>query len=197
MGEGKPTVCVEQKALVGMIAHSLRYPNDSIHGLLLGSCSSGGKIVANDAAPVCHGAPTRPLVETAIGLVESSQVSDDQIVGWYTSPAFLEDDRPGPVALRMVASLASNKKLLGDPALVVLNNVALSACAKGSSTASEEAKNVVKALGKDMSQQWLETLPITLKDPLDAVKSAKSGSPMNDLADHLDGDEMLEWWPRS
>ena len=179
-------VSVESPALVSMMQHAASHKYETIHGLLLGKVS-GDAIVAENAVAVCHGTPTRPIVEIAIGLVQ--QKAENKIVGWYTAPALLNDTKPGPVALRMAASLDTAEF---EPALLVLQNAALAACLKGEG----KIDDVLLAFGKDdLGGQWVRPLNCTMKDSSSAMEQVKTGiaNPIIDFVDHLEGDVSSPW----
>ncbi len=137
-----------------------------------------------------HGTPTRPLVETALGLIQTN-IGQKTIVGWYTAPALLQDTKAGPVALRMVANLETDDV---EPVLLVLQNEKLAACRKGEGT----AENLLKAFGKDdLGGQWVRPLECTIKDASSAIEQMKTGtssSPtIHDFVDHLEGSASTPW----
>jgi hypothetical protein len=187
----KRKVVVQPQAFVEMTLHAVRHKHEAVHGLLLGSCEKN-VITITDAVAVSHGAPTRPLVETAIGLAQAK--TEATIVGWYTAPPLLNDTKPGPVALRMAANLETDKV---DPTLIVIQNAALAASLKGEG----KPDDVLQALGKDFGKQWLDPLEISLENPSNALKSVKDavekGVQLNDFVDHLDGDVISPWYPRT
>jgi hypothetical protein len=189
-GSSKNAVVVQPKAVATMILHASTHKNTSVHGILIGSIQKN-VVTVQDAVPVSHGAPSQPLVEMATGLLNA----DSSIVGWYTAPELLNDKRPGPVALRMVAALGADEKK-PEPALIVLQNSALAACLQG----KEEATAAFEAFGKDFGQQWLEPLKLTVDNSTGASKATqegfKAGTVVNDLMDHLDGPAATTpWYP--
>lgn len=182
-------VSVESLALVSMMQHSVSHKYEAIHGLLLGAVA-GDTIIVKNSVAVCHGAPTRPLVETAIGLVQAK--TEDKIVGWYTAPALLKDSKPGPVALRMAANLETNEL---EPVLIVLQNAALAGCLKGEG----KIDDILRAFGKDdLGNQWLRPLQCTVKDSSSAIEQVKkereNKTKICDLVDHLEGDASTPWF---
>ena len=190
MAKGKASqtkVVIKPEAFTAILLHAVHHKHDSVHGVLVGS-STKDTITVHKAVAVSHGAPTRPVVETALGLIQAK--SDDTIVGWYTAPALLEDSKPGPVALRMAANLETDQV---EPTLLVVQNAGLAACLKGEG----KAEDAIEALGKDFGKQWLAPLDLTLESPTEALKSVKDsiakGVKINDLLDHLDGQEFLPW----
>lgn len=181
----KTNVVVKPQAFVDLTLHAVRHKHDSVHGVLLGS-SAENLVTVTSAVAVSHGAPTRPLVETALGLLPT-----EDIIGWYTAPSLLEDTKPGPVALRMAANLAADGR--GEPTLIVIQNAALTTAFKGEG----KADDVLKAFGKDLGQQWIEPLGLSVESASDALKQAKDsvakGEELNDFVDHLEGDGFLPW----
>lgn len=183
------TVTVESLALVSMIQHSVSHKYEAIHGLLLGVVT-GDCILVKNAVAVCHGTPTRPLVEIAIGLVQTK--TDEAIVGWYTAPVLLNDSKPEPVALRMAANLETEEF---EPALIVLSNSSLAACFKG----ERKHVDILQAFGKDnLGDQWVRPLECTVEDSSSAIEQLKkekdSSKTTYDLVDHLEGDVSTPWF---
>lgn len=191
----KNSVTVSPAAFVTMVRHSSKHSHDAVHGVLLGSYDLN-KIQVKEAVPVCHGAPTQPLVETALGLVVEQQATSpgDSIVGWYTSPRLLRDDRPGPAALKIVSGLAKDDV---EPTLLVVSNEGLGRLLKGE---DDSLGDTLKALGKDFGKQWLDPLEIRVEEKAGAIKAAReaiqSELPLDDLLDHFDADpKTSKWYP--
>lgn len=181
---------VKPQAFVTMTAHAISHRNSIVHGLLLGSVS-GDVVSVEDAVPLSHSAPTKPLVEIALGLISSKTTL--QVVGWYTSPSLYKDKHPGPVAVRMASSLATGP--IEHPVLCVVENEALGKCV----SSAGEASGVVKAYGKDFGEQWLEPLKLTVEDSTKAGKATREAAEQNvavpDFVDHLDAEPNSTWYP--
>ncbi|GAX23699.1 hypothetical protein FisN_12Hh276 [Fistulifera solaris] len=173
-------VSVEPSALLIVTQHAASHPYEAIHGLLVGPMAG----VVQNAIPVCHGTPTRPLVETAMGLIHNKT-----IVGWYTAPALLHDTKAGPVALRMAANLET-KDL--EPVLLVLQNAKLVACRNGEGNVDK----LLEAFGKDdLGGQWVRPLECTVQDASSAIEQMKTSNPptIHDFVDHLEGSASTPW----
>ena len=188
--ETKQNVVVSPLALTSMLLHSAKHGTTSVHGILIGTFSPDA-VKVTSAIPVCHEAPTKPLIDTALSLVEGG------VVGWYTAPERLEDERPGAPALRIVASLAASNTL-GEPVLIVLQNQAVVDCLTGKDATSDAS--VIKAFGKDFGQQWMEPLNVSLQSETKALEAARQAHAekvvLNDLVDHWEGDSAsTEWYP--
>jgi Uncharacterised protein family (UPF0172) len=180
---------VSPEAAVSIVLHAVKHFDLPVHGVLVGSFGNESVKVSR-AIPVCHGAPTQPILETALALIKSN-AEDAVVVGWYVSPRLEMDTRPGPAALKVVAGLASgdDKK---EPALVVLLNNELDKALRESDRAVKES---FKALGKDFGQQWLEPLEMQLKNE-DSIKTAvknalTNGITVTDLMDHFEGGQVF------
>lgn len=96
MVEGKKqnAVVLSPQAFAAMLLHAAQHSSSVVHGVLVGS-HSGGKIHVTDAIPVCHETPTKTVVDTSLALLQARHVTDSvKIVGWFTAPEILEDDRP-------------------------------------------------------------------------------------------------------
>lgn len=180
----KQSVEVSPDAFVSMVLHAGQNPTTVVHGFLVGS-TTNGTVKVTKAIPVCHETPSRPLLETAMGLLA------EDVVGWYTAPERLSDTHPGPVALRIAASLADASK--DEPVLIVLDNEELATCLRGENPKG----SVLKGLGKDFGQQWLEPLSLNVTNESKthaAASSAFEGDiKVVDLVNHLDDDDHPDW----
>lgn len=192
MGAPEATeVIVGPSAFCSMVLHATTNPTKEVHGLLLGSFSKT-TITVDDAVPVCHGSPTAPLVETAIGLMEVQELGKS-IVGWYTAPMLLDDTKPGPVALRMATNLETDKI---PSTLIVLKNTSLATCLKGGS--DNDANEAVQAFGKDFGKQFQEAIKTTVENGAGAcqalVEAEKKSIQSKDLEDNM-MNPSLPWFP--
>ena len=190
--ENKQNVVVSPLALTSMLLHSAKHGTTSVHGILIGTFSSDA-VKVTSAIPVCHEAPTKPLIDTALSLV------DGVVVGWYTAPERLEDERPGAPALRIAASLGASNSTLGEPVLIVLQNQAVVDCLTGNDTTNNTSV-IIKAFGKDFGKQWMEPLNVSLQSETKALEAARQAHAenvvVNDLVDHWEGDSSsTEWYP--
>lgn len=190
-------VTTSPKAFCAMVLHASSFKNQAVHGLLLGK-SSKTSVEVEDAVPVSHGAaPTKPLVEIALGLVENSAKDNKlSIVGWYTAPALLEDTRAGPVALRMASTLAVGNI---EPALIVVQNKGISELFTTTGS-SKSTNSCIQAYGKDFGGQYLEKVDTKVQDADRAASAArdyyKKGTHVIDLVDHFEsGDAGDTWYP--
>ena len=197
------------QASLSIALHCIRHSTEAVHGVLLGYVSSGGELIITDTVPVTHGAPTLPIVEVALGLLPycmkhntktNSIKTTIQIVGWYTAPMLVNDTRPDPLALRMIANLAqgatsssaSESLLMKDPILMVVQNELLATFVKGTESQSP-IKSFLKAYTKDGTNQWLKPIDdksITTKDRDDIVVAIEKAKDqrivISDLLDFYD-----------
>jgi Uncharacterised protein family (UPF0172) len=210
--EGTTTiVTVTPQAALAIALHCRRHAKDSVHGLLLGSVVSSSDsnsnsnsistVTVQEAVPVTHGAPTAPVVETALGLLAHSSSTNSAkniIVGWYTAPALLIDTRPGPLALRMVANLAaaaagtSSSNTL-DPILLVVQNEALANVVRDAKSVTKTSKHLpfLKSFGRDSGNQWLKPIATTNMEQMDLVAAAiqtanEQSIVLSDLIDYFE-----------
>lgn len=224
-GKGdKPTpkeVTVMPNSFVAMALHSIRHPHATVHGILLGTADKNTfTITVLDAVPICHGAPTMPIVETALGLIEvmlkkqnvTNPVTDEKstIVGWYTAPMLLDDKRPGPPALRMAANLASAEanedddcNNVMDPILLVLHNKPITERIQLNSKATTN-EQLLQCYGRDFGNQWLDPIKTKIINnggeslAVSTLERAlEQGILVNDLVDHLDGSTSTTWFPNT
>jgi Uncharacterised protein family (UPF0172) len=201
------------QASLAIALHCIRHSTEAVHGVLLGyvtttgTGSNGGveELTITDAVPVTHGAPTLPIVEVALGLLphcmkhntkaNSNSKATIQIVGWYTAPMLVNDTKPDPLALRMIANLAQGSNsaaVITDPILMVVQNESLATFVKGVDVKSP-AKAFLKAYTKDGTNQWLKPIDDTIvtanarDDIVVAIEKAKDqGIMISDLLDFFD-----------
>jgi hypothetical protein len=191
--EGKDSVIVAPKAFLLMAMHAAGHSTSSVHGILVGS-RSGNKVEVSDAFPVCHETPTKPLVETALALVQShldGSSTPSNIIGWYTAPEILGDDQPGPVALRIASNLADKS---GEPVLLMIKNEGLGQLVKGTET---PASTAIQAFGKNFGKQWMDPLKVTVLEEAAVTKAIielhSKRVLIDDLNDHWKGAMSADW----
>ncbi len=195
-----------------MAAHAASHPMSAVHGILVGSKSGGDQVTVSNAFPVCHGNPTKPLVETSMALVQSILEEGDENsswFGWYTAPELLHETKPGPVALRIVANIAA---AMGDgdddgdddnnnePVLIVMKNESIVQLLMGDEK-GVTASQTIQAFGKDFGMQWMEPIEkLSVKGEAKATKALigmlNQGSDVRmvrDLVDHWDQGAASEW----
>lgn len=191
------TISPEVFALMGV--HASCHPTTPLHGVLVGNRnkSKNGEVEITDAFPICHESPTKILVETSLSLILSVLEDDNNnkksIVGWYTAPELLDETKPGPVALRIVASIAAAASATGgEPVLLVLNNDKIVKLFEKEET---DPNSCVQAYGKDFGMQWMEPVKSTkVTDSPKAVKAVLNDKlQVKDLVDHWEAGTSSEW----
>mmetsp|Transcript_30937 Transcript_30937/g.64698 ORF Transcript_30937/g.64698 Transcript_30937/m.64698 type:complete len:316 (+) Transcript_30937:42-989(+) len=124
-----------------MALHASRHGTASapVHGVLLGfrrpSPDGDRRLVLADAVPICHEAPTKPLVEAALRLVEgyldnvrrggkNDKTEEDgdgdgdvKIVGWYTANAHV------PSAATTESDTAEKREMPNIPAMKIASSM--------------------------------------------------------------------------
>jgi hypothetical protein len=108
-----------------MMAHAVKNSRTVAHGILLGKFDTNGLTVL-DVLPVCHSTPTKPLLDMSLRLAESFCVSNEdeknsEIVGWYSAPELQVQDSPGPVAVKIIRSIAQSLESK-EPILITISN---------------------------------------------------------------------------
>jgi hypothetical protein len=186
-------VASSAEALLTMMLHSVKHSHLPVHGLLLGSFDTAErKVQVREAIPVCRGAPTQPLVETALALIEA--MTDSSVVGWYTGPGLLKDDRPGPAALKIVSGLVTGNESK-EPVLLVIRNETLEQVLQGE---EQSVGKAIKALGKDFGKQWLDPLDVIVDSQPNTAKALREavqgGLLVEDLVDHFVSDAKGSKW---
>jgi hypothetical protein len=191
-------IVVEPQAFCIIALHASQHRHESVHGFLLGTLTddkAGGPGAAvatvTGAVPVSHGAAvTQPLAEVALGLCEQASEEEegtDGVIGWYTAPRLLLDTRPGPVDVRVAASLSTRRgdaSSSGSGILLVMQNTALGAVIRGDDSALLFASS--EGDGAE----------IVVRDSAKAARAAREaiqqGLPMEDFADHLEKSTAAE-----
>ena len=215
MSQQDQIVVVGPMAHTKMFMHACQNPYSQVHGVLLGSFgaqSSGGggpELTINDAIPVFHSSPTKPILDMALQLIEA-HIADSGggsgIVGWYSANERLGDDeRPGPPALRIVGGIASGLDAMGKSPPTHAEPVAVLVTNRGAVDVLGGNDNGVadlKVFGRDRvnKQQWINLYasdhircsPTCKKVVMEACagEAGVGGSStisIYDFEDHLDG----------
>jgi len=221
VGQQRQSVTVSALAHTKIILHAVQNPHAQIHGILVGRyrkpTTSGATPILQiaEAFPVCHSAPTKPLLDMAFRLAEayckgssiaydndkeeedSSSSSSTQIVGWYTANERLDDVQLSPSALRVMGTIAAAATQQGEslpanaePCLFLVNNNKLGEMMLG----GEEG--ALEAYGRDARKQWQNPVPsshFALADGSCALAKAacsikdKKSVRLFDFEDHLHG----------
>ena len=93
-----------------------------IHGIVLGKNDGGNNLEIVDVVPVCHEAPTKPVVDMALRLTDAylqknqkqERLEGARIIGWYTANTNAiisdcgDDELPNAPACKIVASMAES-----------------------------------------------------------------------------------------
>lgn len=175
-----------------MMIHAARYPRSITNGILLGKVE-GNKLVISDVAPVCHSIPTKPLLDMALRLTEAYYVSNDssyEIVGWYTAPEKQVDDGPGPVALKIIDSIAAVGGAKNpEPVLVTITNSSIE------SFYNEEKKSDSGQMGFTVCGKDKETKSWTKQyDSENIYVSEGSWASSNKAAVEISLDDSLDFY---
>lgn len=193
-------VAMSPLAFTMIAMHSSSYPTKQVHGVLIGSSKGSNVLNVTDALPICHESPTKPLVEAALAISMSSLdgSSSSKIVGWYSVPELIGDEKPSAADLRIVAGLEGVVET--TPILVTVSKSALEKLASSSGRGGGE-EQLLAAYGKDFGKQWKEKLPASISSKESATKVAQAASASGekcvyDLVDHWLDSSSREW-PRT
>ena len=195
----KKRVVIAPHAFATMVAYAAKYSTSSVHGVVVGTTTSDTINVTN-IFPICHDeTPTKPLVDTALALVassleEDSSSSKDKIIGWFTAPELLQDNTPGPVPLRIVATMDYGVDDTDKVLLLVRNEEITNIIQDVDSTVNQP--KAIEAFGKDFGNQWMESLEVTITNEGDAETLARklaSDETITDLVDHWKAVSTSKW----
>jgi len=216
------SVTVAALAHTKITLHAASNPCQPIHGILVGKYEGGSNEKSSypslrvvDALPVCHSAPTKPLLNMAFRLAESyckslGEADSIVIVGWYTANERLEETEPNQAALRIMSTisgtLGESFPVHAEPILLCVNNAKLSDLLN--SKVPDLSKSCIKgthelqAYGRDARKRWLQPLPsanLVVSRPeqaalalLEMVSDARRNPrnkelPLYDFEDQLEG----------
>lgn len=189
-GKQQQIVSISTVAHTKMTLHAAKKHTTQIHGILIGHFTGAEEIGSDtgapllsihDAIPVCHEAPTKPIVDMALRLTDEYcrflEGGSKQVVGWYSAPERLSDDKPGQSALRITASIGSRLASQGneekrssggppaipphaEPVLFLVENRALAnlLCKEKSEKASSPEDVAIKVYGRDVRKHWLRPI---------------------------------------
>lgn len=194
MSELNKQVVVMPLAFAMIAMHSCKYRTAQVHGLLIGSIDSG-KVHVSDTLPICHEAPTKSIIESGISVALSTihaEAGRKHVLGWYTVPELIGDDRPGAAALRIVASL---ENLITKPVLLSVSKMGVEKFAEAADVGFHGEH--VTAFGKDFGMQWQERLPIDCRslsiDEMCGIRAFIDDEQFCDLTDHWLSPSCTEW----
>mmetsp|Transcript_28011 Transcript_28011/g.56734 ORF Transcript_28011/g.56734 Transcript_28011/m.56734 type:complete len:232 (+) Transcript_28011:159-854(+) len=202
------SVVVSPAAHTKMILHACRNPHSQVHGVLIGSFdkqATGGPVLhLSDAIPIFHSSPTKPILDTALRLIEAhidGSPGAVGIMGWYSANERLGDDaRPGQAALRIVGGLATGFEDMGksipthaELVTILVSNKDTVELLKDDGGNSGAAG--LKVFGRDTRKHWLRPYaPGNVKCTSTSGRAAKAACledikrmPIFDFEDHLDG----------
>jgi len=192
-------------AHVKMMLHAVRHSRSVIHGILLGKFTPDGLLLTViDALPVCHAAPTKPLLDMALRLADSYCESVDDnigIVGWYTANEISGDDIPKQAALKIISSIGENLSsgssipANAEPILTVITSSGLKSLITPNRQENNdnETNGGLQVYGSDGRKHWLNQYPmdsVVLNSPDIVAKACHSDCealPFFDFEDHLEG----------
>ncbi|CAJ1945405.1 unnamed protein product [Cylindrotheca closterium] len=189
------SVTVSPEAYRTMIVFAASHCTKAVHGILVGS-TSDDRFVVQNAFPICHETPTRPLVDIAEALVEAMLADDNNsniIIGWFMSPEVLSDRSSGPVAMRVASVLPKNTE---NGVLLVLQNEEIGQLASNEKIMGAEC---MQGFGKDFGKQWTQALEVSILDQKSSTERTRkdiiSGRKIEDLTDHWQNGVSTPWHP--
>lgn len=171
-----------------MMAHTIRNSHTVVHGILLGKYD--GQLTVSDVLPVCHSHPTKPILDMSLRLAEAyclvnGESENLEIIGWYTAPEKEVDESPGPVALKIIRSIASNSGSK-EPILICITNRDVENFLKLEKS-SDIDNTGFSVFGNDGGNHWNDLYK------LDSIKSSiNSWSASNEAAVHVCLDDDMK-----
>lgn len=190
------SVTISQDAYRMMILYATTHCTKPVHGMLVGSTSDDGFVVEN-AFPICHETPTRPLLDMAEALVEAMLAnrnsSKNVILGWFVSPEVLSERVSDPVAMRVASVLP---KTTDDGVLLVLQNEEIGRLASDDKVTPASC---IRGFGKDFGKQWTKKLDISIENETSVAETTRkeifTGTKIMDLTDHWQNGGSSPWHP--
>uniref|UniRef100_G1SIG8 ER membrane protein complex subunit 9 n=2 Tax=Oryctolagus cuniculus TaxID=9986 RepID=G1SIG8_RABIT len=181
MGE----VEISARAYVKMCLHAARYPHAAVNGLLLAPSPSAGECLClTDCVPLFHShLALAVMLEVALNQVDVWGARAGLVVaGYYHANAALDDQSPGPLALKIAGRIAElfpaavlvmldNQKLVPQPRVppvIVLENQGLRWVPKDKNLVMwrdwEESRQMLGALLQGRAHQHLVDFDCHLDD---------------------------------
>ncbi|XP_029807984.1 ER membrane protein complex subunit 9 [Suricata suricatta] len=181
MGE----VEISARAYVKMCLHAARYPHAAVNGLLLAPAPRSGECLClTDCVPLFHShLALSVMLEVALNQVDVWGAQAGLVVaGYYHANAALDDQSPGPLALKIAGRIAEffpdavlimldNQKLVSQPhvpPVIVLENHGLRWVPKDKNLVMwrdwEESRQMVGALLEGRAHQHLVDFDCHLDD---------------------------------
>jgi hypothetical protein len=106
-----------------IVNHALSHPTCPVHGALIGTQSSTGKLEITDVAPISHTHLTSLLIEGGMTLAEEVFCNNGgSIVGWYVCNERLTDNNPPESVLKVMDKISAIAGENNSTLLVVVNN---------------------------------------------------------------------------
>nr|XP_002753705.2 ER membrane protein complex subunit 9 isoform X2 [Callithrix jacchus] len=181
MGE----VEISARAYVKMCLHAARYPHAAVNGLLLAPPPRSGECLClTDCVPLFHShLALSVMLEVALNQVDVWGAQAGLVVaGYYHANAAVDDQSPGPLALKIAGRIAEffpdavlimldNQKLVPQPRVppvIVLENQGLHWVPKDKNLVMwrdwEESRQMVGALLEDRAHRHLVDFDCHLED---------------------------------
>jgi len=116
-----PNYHLEDLAYVKLILHALKYPHQTVNGVLLGHLLSPGTVVIVDAVPLQHHwTNLSPMMEVGLGMATNHAHSRGlHVVGYYRAPERVGDRTLSPAGERVAAKI---KETFQTPVVLVLDS---------------------------------------------------------------------------
>ncbi|XP_038597095.1 ER membrane protein complex subunit 9 [Tachyglossus aculeatus] len=113
---------ISARAYAKMCLHAARYPHAAVNGLLLARAPRpGGCLCLRDCVPLFHShLALSVMLEVALNQVDLWGARGNLVIaGYYHANAALEDQSPGPLALKIAGRVA---EFFPDAVLIMLDN---------------------------------------------------------------------------
>lgn len=176
-----------QGAYLVSLLHALKYPANTVNGVLLGSFEKDGTVQVSQALPLLHShVALAPMMDAALALIdEHCQAAKVKIVGYYHANANHHHKAPSPVAVRIADKLhdvVRQESKGAEPCLLMIDNLQLERM--GALMASGEAsEELCKTLGMTLYTKrnngvWEVASGATLD-----IDGASSGAPQARLVE--------------
>lgn len=197
MGE----VEISARAYGKMCLHASRYPHAAVNGLLLAPATRSGECLClTDCVPLFHShLALSVMLEVALNQVDVWGAQAGLVVaGYYHANAVLDDQSPGPLALKIAGRIAEffpsavlimldNKKLVTRPRVppvIVLENQGLRVMWRD----WEESRQMVGALLEGRAHRHLVDFDCHLDDIRQDWTNQRLNTQITQWSGSMDGD---------
>ncbi|KAH9974934.1 hypothetical protein BGW80DRAFT_1204411 [Lactifluus volemus] len=177
-----PAFHLSNLAYTKLIFHALKYPHQTVNGVLIGSLSPSGTVEIVDAVPLQHHwTNLSPTMQIGLGMAMNHASSHQlRVVGYYQAPERVGDTALSPVGERVASKI---KETFPTPVALVINGSRLNDESGSALVPYVASANTFHQLTVEGRFRFDRTIPAR------ALRLARQSRLLNDFGDF---DDYLE-----